>query len=253
MTPAHRRRLALATFASLLALLAWDAGGLDLPLARWFGTPQGFALTGHWLLTGVLHDGGRLVAWALVTVLAVGVWWPWGWLRTMHSRERLQLVLSALVSVLAVSLLKGASTTSCPWDLADFGGTARHVSHWVWRPDGGAGHCFPAGHASSGFAFLGGYFALHRNAPGRARAWLAAALLAGLGLGLAQQVRGAHFMSHTLWTAWLCWAIALGVDAAMRRRRGCTGADMPPGPPDDDQGPAERSTHAATAAASSPP
>ena len=36
----------------------------------------------------------------------------------------------------------------------------------------------------------------------------AAALLAGFSLGLAQQVRGAHFMSHTLWTAWLCWTTA---------------------------------------------
>jgi len=31
-------------------------------------------------------------------------------------------------------------------------------------------------------------------------------LQAGFALGLAQQMRGAHFMSHTLWTAWLCWA-----------------------------------------------
>jgi membrane-associated PAP2 superfamily phosphatase len=33
------------------------------------------------------------------------------------------------------------------------------------------------------------------------------AVLAGLILGLSQQMRGAHFMSHTLWTAWLCWTV----------------------------------------------
>ena len=37
-------------------------------------------------------------------------------------------------------------------------------------------------------------------------------MLAGLLLGLAQQVRGAHYMSHTLWTAWFCWATAAGLD-----------------------------------------
>src|SRR6218665_451834 len=42
--------------------------------------------------------------------------------------------------------------------------------------------------------------------PGVARWWLAGALLAGLVLGGAQQLRGAHFMSHTLWTGWLCWS-----------------------------------------------
>ena len=30
-------------------------------------------------------------------------------------------------------------------------------------------------------------------------------LLAGLLLGLTQTVRGAHYPSHTLWTAWICW------------------------------------------------
>jgi len=27
-------------------------------------------------------------------------------------------------------------------------------------------------------------------------------------LGIGQQLRGAHFMSHTLWTGWLCWMTA---------------------------------------------
>ena len=30
-------------------------------------------------------------------------------------------------------------------------------------------------------------------------------------LGLAQQMRGAHFMSHTLWTAWLCWTCGMAL------------------------------------------
>jgi len=38
-------------------------------------------------------------------------------------------------------------------------------------------------------------------------------------LGLAQQWRGAHYMSHTLWTAWVCWVTGLAVDAAFHRGR----------------------------------
>jgi membrane-associated PAP2 superfamily phosphatase len=52
-----------------------------------------------------------------------------------------------------------------------------------------------------------------------ARRWLAAVVIAGLLLGLSQQWRGAHFMSHTLWTAWLCGVTGHVVDAWMRRRR----------------------------------
>lgn len=30
----------------------------------------------------------------------------------------------------------------------------------------------------------------------------------GLTFGITQQLRGAHFLSHDLWSAALCWAIA---------------------------------------------
>jgi len=109
--------------------------------------------------------------------------------------------------------MKHGSRTSCPWDLDQFGGVARYVSHWSWaRADGGPGHCFPAGHASAAFAFFGGYFVLARRVRGLARWWLLAAVVGGLLLGVTQQMRGAHYMSHTLWTAWLCWTTALLID-----------------------------------------
>jgi membrane-associated PAP2 superfamily phosphatase len=211
-------RPALITFMLLLVLLAFDASDLDMRLARWFGNAQGFPLTEHWLLTDALHDGGRLVAWLLAMCLTLAVWWPVGWLRRLHTRERVQLIATALLSVLLVSSLKAFSTTSCPWDLAAFGGVARHVSHWSWLPDGGSGRCFPAGHASSGFAFIGGYFVWRRHSMVMARRWLVLALLAGFTLGLGQQLRGAHFMSHTLWTGWLCWSLALAVEAVLLAR-----------------------------------
>ena len=215
--------LALTTLLLFAALLAWDASGLDLPLAHWFGNANGFVLRDHWLFSGVLHNGARYASWVLALWLCVAVGWPLGWLRRIDFDARLQLAATALLAVSVVSSLKSLSITSCPWDLAEFGRTARHLSHWAWgSADGGGGRCFPAGHASAGFAFVAGYFAFRRRAPRVARLWLAAAVGAGLVLGMAQQVRGAHFMSHTLWTGWLCWATALSVDALVtwvRQRR----------------------------------
>ncbi len=197
------------TAGSLLFLLAWDASGLDLVLAHWFGTAQGFALRDHWFFSTVLHEGARRLSWLLVVGLSLAVWWPVGVLRQLDRWQRLQLVVSILVGLALVVTIKRISSTSCPWDLAEFGGLARYVSHWRFGlADGGGAHCFPAGHASAGFAFVGGYFVLRDRAPRAARIWLAAALTAGLVLGVSQQMRGAHFMSHTLWTGWLCWTVA---------------------------------------------
>ncbi|PTT20845.1 phosphatidic acid phosphatase [Acidovorax sp. HMWF029] len=236
---AHHRTLLLWTLGILAAVVAWDAIGQDIPLARAFGSANGFPMRDQWFFVQVLHEGARRLGWLLVLLLALGVWWPWGVLRRLDVGERLQMAISALLALAAVSVGKNLSTTSCPWDLAEFGGVARYASHWALGVvDGGGGRCFPAGHASAGFAFMGGYFALRRKAPAAARWWLAAAVLAGLVLGGAQQVRGAHFMSHTLWTGWLCWTVGwlcdLGASALRPRLAALTaaangmGADDPP-------------------------
>jgi membrane-associated PAP2 superfamily phosphatase len=215
--PLVSHSLTLILFFFVLLLL-WDASGLDFALARAMGAPAGFPLRDNGFLVRVMHDGGRAASWALFAALVVAIGWPFGFLRRLGRRERAQLVIAALASVAVVNAIKGASGTSCPWSLQAFGGAAPYVPHWSWGVrDGGGGHCFPAGHASAAFAYVGGYWAWRRVSPAIARRWLAGALIAGALLGLSQQWRGAHFMSHTLWTAWLCWTVGCAVDAWMRR------------------------------------
>ncbi len=217
------RRTAWVSLAALGAILLWDLSGLDLALARLSGGAGGFGLRDDWLLTHIFHTGGRYLAWLLVLGICLAVAWPPDLLRRLPPRRRLQLAVSALVAWLLITLLKSAGHTSCPWDLHQFGGVATFASHWTsWRTgDGGAGHCFPAGHATTGFAFVGGWFALREDRPRLARNWLLGAIAAGLLLGIAQQLRGAHFMSHTLWTGWLCWITGWLTDRLFVRHHAC--------------------------------
>jgi membrane-associated PAP2 superfamily phosphatase len=215
------RRDGPSTLAALLALLAWDASGADLAAVRLFGGAHGFAWRDSFWASTLLHDGGRIAAWVLLallvaaalragaeTALQPGPATRWRWIAVM------------LAGVVAVPALKRLSLTSCPWDLAEFGGVAHYVSHWVpGLSDGGAGHCFPSGHAVAAFAFLGLYFQWRDLNPRRARAWLLGVLATGLAFGGAQLVRGAHYPSHTLWTAWLCWALCAAAAAALDARR----------------------------------
>lgn len=218
----------LWTLGTLACVVAWDVGGQDLGLAQIFGSSTGFALRDQWFFVNVLHEGARRLGWVLVLLLTLSVWWPRGFLRRLDVRERVQLTVSIMAALAVVSLTKGLSATSCPWDLAQFGGVARHVSHWAFGiQDGGGGRCFPAGHASAGFSFLGGYFALRRSAPKAALWWLVGSLVAGFVLGGAQQMRGAHFMSHTLWTGWLCWTTGWLCDLAAQALRARAMATTP--------------------------
>ena len=206
--PCIWRPSAIFSLFLLIIFLVWDSTTWDMQLATIWGEPGGFALREHWWMAKIMHAGARNVGWLFFMAILIGIWRPWGALRALPTADRVSLFLSVLSALLSVTLIKGFSQTSCPWDLQAFGGAAPYVSHWnLWVSDGGGGHCFPAGHASTGFAFMAAYFGLRQNnAPG-AMKWLVLAISVGFVLGIAQQMRGAHFMSHTFWTAWLCWTV----------------------------------------------
>ena len=223
----HRRIDAGVAGLALLLLLALDWSGLDLRLVRLAGDAQGFAWRDHWVLSDLLHDGGRWLALGLLLLLVINLRWPL--VKGLSLRQRSVWLLATLACAIAIPAIKQFSLSSCPWDLAEFGGTATYVSHWRWGvADGGAGHCFPSGHAVSAFALLSGWFALRDQRPQLARSWLIAVLLAGMALGTAQMLRGAHYPSHTLWSAWLCWVInALAAQAVPRAAPAHTAAQPP--------------------------
>lgn len=221
----------------LLCALLWDVAGLDLAVMRWWGDAGGFGLRHHPWLEHWAHDGVRrlLVVALLVWLLVLA--WGRGPVRDWTGRERLAVGLGALAAVLVVNLIKRASLTSCPWDLAEFGGAAQYVSHWwLGRADGGGAHCFPGGHASSALAFLGAALPWLSSSRGDARpnharrgGWLLLALLvAGAALGAVQTARGAHYPSHTLWTMVICYAVNLAVWWAITSPGRCAVAGTQP-------------------------
>lgn len=213
-SPHPQAMASLWLWGTLLVLtLAWDAVGADLRAMTWLGSPQGFAWRDHWWLSSVLHNGAKqLAVLVYVGVLAMALW-PRGIWRQLPPSQRLEIAMGITLSLVVVTAIKRISLTSCPWDLEAFGGTARYVSHWTWGvSDGGGGSCFPGGHASSAFAFMAlslpWLMSMDKDQQRLGRAMTAAILLIGLVLGLAQTLRGAHYPSHTAWTALFCAATA---------------------------------------------
>jgi membrane-associated PAP2 superfamily phosphatase len=197
----------------LVMTLAWDGWGADLKAVSWLAGPQGFAWRDHWWLSQVMHEGAKQVAVLIyLGVLAMTVW-PQGIWRQLQRRQRWEIAAGITLSLLVVTTIKRISLTSCPWELQAFGGVASYVSHWSWGvSDGGAGSCFPGGHASSAFAFIALSLPwLTSNDTDQQRmgqAMTGVIVLSGLALGLSQTLRGAHYPSHTAWTALVCAATA---------------------------------------------
>lgn len=229
--PAHHsplRRWALSTWVILMVLLAWDFAGLDLPAMHLLADVRGFELRQSPTMETIWHTGARRLAIGVYLALLAMVWWPRGPFRRLSRLQRVEIVVGTALGLLVVSSLKSISLTSCPWDLQEFGGVARYVSHWQWGvTDGGGGRCFPGGHASSALAFVTLSLPwLSSGDPAQqhtGRRVLAGVLLAGLLLGLSQTLRGAHYPSHTFWTGFICWVVALCNHMAFgwlaRRRR----------------------------------
>lgn len=185
---------------------------------RWIADRIFAAEGGHWALrdsfalTRVLHGGGKALstlAWLGVFAMTLrsAIDARWKALR----RPLLVLLLSVAVSTLLVSSLKHLTRMDCPWDASIYGGMHPYFTLLQARPVGiKPSGCFPAGQASAGYAWVALYFFFASVRPQWRRIGLAIGIGMGVVLGIAQQLRGAHYLSHDLWTLAICWFVALG-------------------------------------------
>lgn len=205
--------------------MAWLAAQLlDAPLAQLLFEWQGghWALRQHWLLEDVVHRGGRatsLLAWLSLLSATVLSWRRQA--AQAWTRPAARLLLATVASALAVAWLKSATHMDCPWDLAGFGGDRPFVALFAMRPhDLGQPACFPAAHAATGYAWVALYFFFAAVRPRWRWAGLGVGLVAGVVFGIAQQLRGAHFVSHDIASLAVCWAVAGGIEGAAQWWRG---------------------------------
>ena len=128
--------------------------------------------------------------------------WRSAWGKLPWPTVRAWCVLTCLVIVPSViGMMKARSDIYCPWALDRYGGMKPYHHFFDPLPAGlepDCGKCFPAGHASGGFALmsLGLLFNTRR---GR---WLgfSVGMICGWTMGIYQMLKGAHFLSHTITT-----------------------------------------------------
>lgn len=212
------------TWWTVLLLLAGvflvaEFTGLDLAVQDWF---YNFS-TGTWLIDQhapvpktLFYTGPKFALMLGGVALLLFAVVPGKWRKTApawaQDRRGLFVCFFTLGLVpLVVGQLKQHTNVYCPAQIQRYGGAMPYVRVLESYPAGFnpplRGHCWPAGHASGGFALLA-FAGLARTRRGQFTA-----ITLGLGVGsimaLYQTAKGAHYLSHSLITALFAWLIFL--------------------------------------------
>lgn len=230
--PNYRREFLVSITLAILATLIIEHSPLDIAIS------QLFYQNGHWLLDKqatlpdwIFYTGIKrlLIAFEVYVILA----WVQRVLRLkkpthklsqpskffqplqrFSTRELGYLAGVMLLVPTVVATLKGITHVPCPNNLQLFGGEFAYVSLWQDIISHSGQKCFPAAHASSGFALYAWAF-LPSLKNRRWQIAMGVTVLAWL-MGLYKMAIGDHFLSHTVVSMLLAWAIASGVAWAMK-------------------------------------
>ncbi|HYN55151.1 MAG TPA: phosphatase PAP2 family protein [Methylotenera sp.] len=215
--------LILPLILAIFLLYIYPVTGLDAWLIHPFYDAKivAFPLKQDWFLQNIMHASFKNML--IVVALTLLMLWLCGlkivrfnryqfkntWLLAFH-QQFLWVFVAMVISTSTISILKHFSNHACPWDLLKYGGDQPLFALFDALPFGAiAGHCFPGGHASGGFALMAFYFGFKDTQAKLANIGLVIGLVLGFTMGWAQMMRGAHFMSHNLWTAWIIWMLLL--------------------------------------------
>jgi membrane-associated PAP2 superfamily phosphatase len=155
-----------------------------------------------------LYDGLKkvLIAFALFIAIAL-IFFRKKELIKRYKKGLLIVLLSSILVPLTIGGLKAVTNMPCPKNIEHFKGNYPDIKLFESYPTSFKQEkrikCWPAGHASGGFALLSLFF-LFKSRKNKLIA-LGGALSIALAMGLYKMLIGDHFLSHTIVTMLIAW------------------------------------------------
>ena len=218
------KQIILTVLILFCSVLLFEFTQIDLLLQDVF---YNFELK-HWILDRdekvtrfIFYDGIKKLYIALILVVLTGLlFFRKNRLIQAYQQGLLIVCLSSLVVPLMVGALKASTNTPCPREITRYNGNEPYVTVLGRYPENfkqtKRARCFPAGHASGGFALLSLFF-LFKKRRNKIIALLSA-LTMGWSIGIYKMLIGDHFLSHTVATMILAWLIILIVAKNVHRQ-----------------------------------
>jgi len=221
------KNILITAIVLIVAVLFFGLSPADIWVQKHFynlATHQWILDTNNTVLKFVFYDGIKrlLIVIAVLFLFVLILGWKKQWMRA-YRRGLIIVVLSSIAVPLVVGSLKAVSNMPCPKSLDIFNGTYPHTCVWEKYATKDCHQekqkCWPAGHASGGFALLSLIFLFHS----RKNKIIAGSIAMGIGwsMGSYKMLIGDHFLSHTTITMILAWLlillIARGVDWVIKK------------------------------------
>lgn len=222
MTPISLNRQLLATALLLLAAIAlFQVSNMDFMIQDYFYDSRSMS----WMVSRdervaelIFYSGIKklliLTGAGVLLILLSTLRFP---RFNAYRQGMVILLLSAVLVPGAVGALKALSNTPCPKNLERYGGDYPDVKVLDAYPEDFHQpcriRCWPAGHASGGFALMALFFLF--SARRNRVAGVLLGLLLGWGMGTYKMLIGDHFFSHTLITMLIAWLLILLVVKGM--------------------------------------
>jgi len=217
------KQMWMSAAALIFAVIFFGVSGTDIWVQNHFYNPANH----QWmldredsLLSFIFYDGiKRLIIIFNVLVLITLIV---GWKKPFLSRYRKGLIIVLLSSIFVpviVGSFKATTNIPCPKNLEIYGGVYPHTCVWEKYPSTFCNQkkikCWPAGHASGGFALLSLYYLFQKR---RAKIIaISGVMVVGWSMGTYKMLIGDHFLSHTVITMIMAWLIVSIIVAILGR------------------------------------
>jgi len=209
------KHIFISLFTLLFFIIAFGYSGIDFVFEDKF-----FNFSTHtWILDRnekvyklIFYDGIKKVLILIAVVLLLSlVFFSKTKLIKEYKKGIIIVILSAILVPLTVGALKKYTNMPCPKNTIHYGGIYPDSKVWESYPKEFKVkkklRCWPAGHASGGFALFSLFF-LFKKSRNKKLAILFA-LGIGWSMGIYKMLIGDHFLSHTVITMILAWLIIL--------------------------------------------
>ena len=210
-----KKQLIITIVLLIITILFFQFSNVDVWVENLFYN----ALTHNWLIDRndkilkiIFYTGIKklLIALAAIMLLSLVVFRN-SKITKEYKKGLIVVILSAIFVPLIVGGLKALTNTPCPKNTDIYGGNYPEIKVLDIYPKNFHQKkrikCWPAGHASGGFALLSLFF-LFKSRKNKKRAILLA-MIVGWSMGLYKMMIGDHYLSHTIVTMLLAWLLII--------------------------------------------